>query len=196
MVLWTIQSIDVYEQIQDYGVYHCDFEKSAFNDWSEQFDWLAQEMRARIGNPPNGVTYPVWAWYMWEGVRKKPDLRRERWRNGWKGDRFVCMELDIPEDRLVLTDFDSWSIILLNGLLADSEEEYNRLEQEYENLSENAKKEYRNQNWKKAFDLSFVDNDWVHRGDSIQATFWELKREDIRKTWFFTSAIPKPDYWE
>ena len=104
------------------------------------------------------------------------------------------MELDIPEERLVLTDFDSWSLILLNGLLADSEEESNRLEQEYGNLSENAKIEYRNQNWKKAFDLTFVDNDWVHRGDSIQATFWELKREDIRKVWFFTSAIPKPDY--
>ena len=112
MILWTIQSIEVYEQIQDHGVFHCDFAKSGFNDWSEQFDWLAQEMRARIGNPPDGVTHPIWAWYMWEGIRKKPDLRRERWGNGWKGDRFVCMEIDIPEERLVLTDFDSWSIIL------------------------------------------------------------------------------------
>ena len=24
-----------------------------------------------------GVTLPVWAWYQWEGVRKKPDLRKE-----------------------------------------------------------------------------------------------------------------------
>ena len=25
--------------------------------------------------PPNDVIYPVWAWYQWEGVRKRPDMR-------------------------------------------------------------------------------------------------------------------------
>lgn len=34
---------------------------------------------------------------MWEGERKKLDLRRERGENGWKGERFACMEIDIPE---------------------------------------------------------------------------------------------------
>ena len=86
------------------------------------------EMKRRIGNPPEGVSYPVWAWYMWEGERKKPDLRRERWGNGWKGERFACMEIDIPEAEVILSDFDSWSIILLHELLSDSEEEDNRLE--------------------------------------------------------------------
>ena len=194
MVLWTIQPVEVYELIQETGVYHCNFTKSMLNDCQEQYDWLAQEMKRRIGNPPEGVSYPVWAWYMWEGERKKPDLRRERWGNGWKGERFACMEIDIPEAEVILSDFDSWSIILLHGLLSDSEEEDNRLEQEYENLSEEFRQEYREANWERAFELSYVDNDWVHRGDSIQATFWELRKEHIRKVRFFTSATPKPDY--
>ena len=36
-------------------------------------------------------------------------------------------------------------------------------------------------------------NDWMRRGDSIQATFWELRNEHIRKVRFFTAA-PMPDY--
>ena len=193
MILWTIQPVEVYDLIQETGVYHCDFTKSMLSDCQDQYDWLVQEMKDRIGDPPRGVSYPVWAWYMWEGDRKKPDLRRERWGNGWKGERFVCMEIDVPEDRIVLSDFDSWSIILLHGLLSDSEEEDARLENEYNSLSEKDKKAYRDKNWEGAFDLTFVDNDWMHRGDSIQATFWELRKEDIRKIWFFTASTPKPN---
>ena len=135
MILWTIQPEEVYKLIQKTGVYHCDFTKSIFSHCQEQYDWLVAEMKARIGEPPEGVSYPVWAWYMWEGIRKKPDLRRERWATGWKGDRFACMEVDIPNNRFVLTDCDSWGIILLNELLSDSEEESVRLESEYNSLS-------------------------------------------------------------
>lgn len=194
MILWTIQPIEVYDLIQETGVYHCDFTKSMLSDCRDQYDWLVQEMKDRVGAPPMGVSYPVWAWYIWEGDRKKPDLRRERWGNGWKGERFACMEIDIPKDRIVLSDFDSWSIILLHGLLSDSEEEDVRLENEYNSLPEEDKRVYRDKNWERAFDLTYVDNDWMHRGDSIQATFWELRKEDIRKVWFFTAATPKPDY--
>ena len=196
MILWTIQPEEVYELIQKNGVYHCDYTKSDMIYWQEQYDWLVQEMKTRIGEPPEGVLYPVWAWYMWEGARKKPDLRRARWRNGWKGDRFVCMEIEIPDDRVVLSDFDVWSIILLDGLIADSEEEVKRLEMEYDSLTQADKQEYKAQNWKTVFDLNYVDNGWIHRGDSIQATFWELGKEDIKKVRFFTAATPKPKYLE
>lgn len=165
-------------------------------DLREQYDWLVQEMKARIGEPPEGVFYPVWAWYMWEGARKKPDLRRARWRNGWKEDRFVCMEIEIPDDRVVLSDFDVWSIILLDGLIADSEKEVERLEMEYDSLTQEDKQEYKAQNWKTVFDLNYVDNGWIHRGDSIQATFWELGKEEIKSVRFFTAATPKPAYLE
>ena len=194
MILWTIQPVDVYELIQDTGVYRCDFSKSGMSDWREKYDWLVREMKDRIGDPPDGVTYPVWAWYMWEGERKKPDLRRARWRNGWKGERFACMEIDIPEEDVLLSDFDSWGIILLHELLCDSEEEEIQLEREYNNLPEEERTSFRDKNWERAFELSYLDNDWIHRGDSIQATFWELRKDDIRKVRFFTSATPKPDY--
>lgn len=194
MILWTIQPEEVYALIQRTGVYHCDYAKSGMDDWQEQYDWLVREMKERIGEPPEGVSYPVWAWYMWEGARKKPDLRRERWGNGWKGERFACMEIDIPEERLILSDYDTWSVILLNGLLADTEEECELLEKECEAMPPDAQRDYKYRNWKNVFDLTYVDNGWMHRGDSIQATFWELRKEDIKKVRFFTAASPKPKY--
>lgn len=128
MILWTIQPEEVYRLLMDTGVYHCDFNKSKMQDWKMQYDWLAEQMSNRIGLPPANVSYPVWAWHTWEGNRKRPDLRRERWGNGWKGEQFVRMEIEIPDEQVLLSDFDAWSIILLNGLLSETEEEDNRLE--------------------------------------------------------------------
>ena len=51
MILWTIQPIEVYELIQRTGVYHCDYEKSDMEYWQEQYNWLVQEMKERVGEP-------------------------------------------------------------------------------------------------------------------------------------------------
>lgn len=59
MILWTIQPLEVYELIQQTGVYHCDFSRSMLFDCREQYDWFDQAMKARIGDPPEGVSYPV-----------------------------------------------------------------------------------------------------------------------------------------
>lgn len=192
MILWTIKPMAVYEEIQTTGVYHCDFRKSFMRDWQEEYDWLIGQMRSRLGEPPEGISYPVWAWYLQDGQRKKPDLRKERWGNGWKGDRFACMEIEIPDEEVLLSDFDSWSVILLHGLLADTEAEYEQIKGQYLRLSKAERRAYRDRNWERVFDLTPAENDWMRRGATVQATFWELKKEAIRKVWFFTSALPKP----
>lgn len=54
------------------------------------------------------------------------------------------------------------------------------------------KKMMKERNWERVFDLTPVDNEWVVRGDSIQATFWELRKDQIRSVRMFTAATPKP----
>lgn len=188
MILWTIQSKEVYELIEETGVYHCDFSKSAFTHCVKQYNWLAEQMKKRMGEPPEGVSYPVWAMYKWEDKRKKPDLRRERWSNGHKGEHFVCMEIDIPDNKVLLSDFDGWSVILLDGLISDTENESIVLEKRYNNLSKNEKWKMMIENWERVFDITPFENDWIIRGSSIQATFWELRIEDIRNVRFFEGA--------
>ena len=70
----------------------------------------------------------------------------ERWTCGLEDQDYVCMELSIDEKRVVLSDFDSWGIILNNGLISQSEEEDEQLENKYEQLSDSEKKRYKYEN--------------------------------------------------
>ena len=180
MILWTIQPERVFRLIYKRGVYRCDFFKSGMKDFAYQYDWLVSQMKKRIGSPPEGVKYPVWAWHQWRKGRKKPDLRCERWYCWPKGAKFYRLEIEIPDDKVLLHNFDAWGIILNDGLLADSEDESDKLDKIYDSLSPEEKNEFRAKNWEGVFDLKSVNNDWMTRGENIQATFWELRRENIR----------------
>ena len=188
MILWTVQEEYVYRQIIEKGVYRCDFSLSSMSEWKNEYDWLVRQMKVRIGMPPEGVEYPVWAWYRHDGKRSNPDIRRERWRLGPKGNRYVCLELDVPDREVLLSDFDAWSIILLHSLISFTEEEDNILNERYETLSAEAQLLMKEKNWERAFELTPMDNGWFRKGDTIQATFWELRKEHIRKVRFFTAS--------
>ena len=192
MELWSIQPESVFQEILSTGKYRCDITKSQMQNCMEQYGWLVQQMTYRIGPPPEGVGYPVWAWYQWDENRKRPDLRSERWGNGRKGDRFVLMELDIPEQDVLLSDFDSWSIILLHGFLANSEEECLQLEAQYDSLPKEQQRILQRKNWERAFDISPFRSDWTTRGRSVQATFWELRKEQILSVNSFVAASSRP----
>jgi hypothetical protein len=148
-------------------------------------------MTQRLGAPPKGVKYPVWAWHTQNSKHAKPDLRRERWGCGPGDEDYTCMELEIPDDEVLLSDFDSWITVLNNYFITDSEEEYNDLEAQYTQMSEQERRHFLSENWERVFDVSYLDNDWTKRGDWIQATFWVLKKEYIRKVQFFRTARRK-----
>ncbi len=190
MILWTIQPLAVYNLLQTTGVYRCDPSLAFMRDYPLQYRWLCDQMSKRIGPPPGGVIYPIWAWYQWEPKRKRPDLRNERWGNGIRGDRFVRMEIDVPDDEVLLSDFDSWSIILLNGLISATEAEYDRLQAVCDALpTEEDQWAMRSRNWERVFDLSPLDDEWCTRGNCIQATFWELRKEQVKRVTHFVSAV-------
>lgn len=161
-------------------------------EFSDHYDWLVNRMSERIGPPPVGITYPVWAWYKQAGKRSKPDLRRERWGYGPGDEDYTCMELDVPDEEVVLSDFDLWSLVLLNALISETEED-SSLESYYESLPEEQKEEFKRKNWEQFFDIKLIHNGWITRGEWVQATFWELKKEYIRKVVHFRTAKKKKE---
>ena len=100
MILWTFQEEALYQFILETGKYICDPAKSTMLDLDSKpaYDWLVSQMIERVGNPPEGVTYPVWAWYAQKAKHKKPDLRSERWCYGKGGERFVCLEIEVSDE--------------------------------------------------------------------------------------------------
>lgn len=188
MILWTIQPAEIYELIRREGVYRCDPERCPDSYLFRSYDWLAEKMGKKIGPPPEGVIYPVWAWYRHNGKHRKPDLRSARWDYGEGGKAYVCMELSLSRDRVVLSDFDDWHCILNDFLISYSEEEYDALEKTCEPLPESKKRAFKDRNRMRVFNIRRLENDWTPRGRWVQATFWELRREDIRKVRHFITA--------
>jgi len=68
------------------------------------YRWMARELARRVGPPPRGVTFPVWAWPV------KPDLRARAWfPSGTAGAR---IEAEVEDDELLASDFDRFHAVL------------------------------------------------------------------------------------
>lgn len=183
MRIWTIQPVKVLDIINKQGYFICDIKQSSFYKdacFIKAYDWLYKRMCEKIGTPPKGVTYPIWAWYMREGKNKKPDLRESGYQK--RGTNCVCIELEIDSSRVVLSDFDDWHFVLNNWFLFYplNEKEYERGTIYFENLSIEEQEKIKEKSWESIFSLKQIDNDWSRRGYNIQATFWVLYKEDIK----------------
>lgn len=123
MILWTIQNAIVYEKMNQTGVLRADKEYIVDDFFLDSYLWMSGQVKKRISNPPNGVTLPVWAWYQWEGKRKRPDMRVHGRNWGEKGAPIVLLTIDVPENQVLLSDFDSWHYVLNNLEIADPDDE-------------------------------------------------------------------------
>ena len=187
MILWSIQDEASYKELLKKGVFRCDLRSEGLPDFKAAYDWMVAQMIERIGPKPRGVVYPIWAWFQWDEKSKKPDLGYLRRQCGRKGQRFVRLELEIPDKDVLLSDFELWHSVLNNCTLTYSEEEDDMLERKCASLSPEESQKIKEETWRTIFDLSPIDTDWIRRGDSIQATFWELRIEYVRKATPFTS---------
>lgn len=197
MKLWTIQNVMAYERFKDTGVLRAD-ESFIYDDMIFHYKWMSGQMKKRIGpQPSKEIKYPVWAWYQWNGVRhKKPDLRYSAHLS--KGTRGVCIELEVDAKEVLLSDFEDFNSVLNYGYMTDTEKEYDKFydefksngfcHQDFYDLGKNSNllNHYRSKlynSWERIFDLErdIVDVAWSGRKEeqSIQATLWELKWEQV-----------------
>ena len=125
---------------------------------------MVQQMRKRIGKPEiHNVELPLWAWKYYNG-KSSPKPRRSIDLFGTYDEELVYMELLIPSDRILASDFMLWHTVL-----GDSEIE-----------TEDAKP--KEETWERIFDPEFNHPDWctnVWNERCIQATFWCLFKENI-----------------
>ncbi len=180
--LWTIQHINAYESLMKNGVLRAN-ENYLFcqDDLRYAYDWMAKELRERIGVPPDGIRYPVWAWYQWEGKRKRRDLRQSCYAP--RGTPMVQIEFEVDQDFVLLSDFDDWHMVLNNSYIADSEQEFD----EFYSFSSCDMQERIEKSWVKIFDIEKCVPNWSTPLDqkSIQATLWEVNISQVKKVEHF-----------
>lgn len=204
MRLWTIQNEIAYKKLKDKEILRAD-KKFIYDDMIFHYNWMTEQMKKRIGLPAlEEIKYPIWAWYQWRGINhKRPDLRFSGHLE--KGTKGVLLELEVEPENVLLSDFDDLNNILNYGYIADNEEEYDKF---YDNLeihgychydlqSTNKKSDILEQfklrlyeSWEKIFDLNRqTDEVWSGKKEdqSIQATMWEIKWEQVISVKHFIS---------
>lgn len=175
MILWSLQQ----QGFLDKPPFITDGRKS-YKWFREPYSWLVKEMEKRIGPPPKRVKYPVWAWHTIHGKRRSPDLRSHY--HFEKGIPFHRITLEIPDDKVVLTDFDFWHFPLNKWYLPDVCGDYD--------CGDTVKIE---KSWQYVFDVTesnpcYDANKIPFSERTIQATFWEIKPEYIKKVEFFKNS--------
>lgn len=186
MIVWTFQPASIMEEIERTGTFRCDpsrsFNLTKENSLKRQYAWLMEQMEKRIGRRPEGVSYPVWAWHTWEFGRRMPDPDSGAFLES--REQKIALTLDLPEDRMVLTDFDAWQLVMNSSFLSDvieTEEEFEKQLSWLVGLSEEELLKETERSWQRVFDVEPYDSDTFSRGRYVQATFWEIRKEYIRE---------------
>ena len=186
MKIWTIQPIQIWDLLRDQKVLYVDRGLCQECDlFPEAFSWMCQQMGKRVLNYQGHL--PWWGWQ-----HPKPDLRFYS-RKGINGTQHIRIELEIPEDRVLLSLEHAW-IALLNhifvcytdveGVEWDVALEQNGIDDRHRPLPE----PWQSQlvaSWERIFDLPglFAGEAWP---DTVQATFEELRLSDVIQVTPFT----------
>jgi len=192
MRLWTLQPVEVYETLKRDKVFRADPKKSLEEDedlFAEPYKWMIEQMENRIGPRPKGVELPVWAWYRWSNTSFRPNITTYA-ADTLNTVEVVRMDLEV-ESPVLLSDFDNWHFVLNYWYLAANEwdEENYQARREAEGFDLSCRHlnkkdvsighEEIKKSWENIFNIGF-GNGYVTDGNSIQATFWELKLDWVK----------------
>jgi len=182
MRLVTIQDKAAYDDLCATGVLRC---KTELAEWlsedcfKDAYDWLVRQMKKRIGEPPIGVSYPIWAWHSLDYKPAKVDLRRTEFNN-YSGEHYI-LTVDIPDEQVLLSDEENWHFVLNNSFFGAtrSETAFNEVEAWFDLLPHNEQVKVKEKSWENIFDVTQFDSGFHRQGCYVQATFWELRKEQI-----------------
>ncbi len=179
-LLYTIQHIDAYREMERTGVLRAS-ENFLMMDgaFRSAYGYMAEQLEKRVGKPPCGVHYPVWAWHTWEGKRGRRDLRFSGYAP--RGTEMVQIEFEAEEGSFLLSDFDAWHLVLNDRYIGEREALAPILNAPVTDLA--ALKALTERSWEKIFDLQ---NPLTPPEDvSLQACLWEIPLSSVKRVWHF-----------
>lgn len=190
MLILSWQSTECAEELEAGRPWRCDESLAEWRDeFADAYDWLAFEMSKRIGDPPEGVRWPVWGWHTYDFVSVadggSPD--EDTMIDPHVEQDYVRMLLDVPDDEVVLTDEDAWVMVTMGGPVPPvewaiegwSEEHDAEFDRMLENeIDENGKPTPETvATWERVFDIRRVEGEDDWNGCYVQATMWEIRPE-------------------
>ena len=180
MRVWTIQPPEVLKIIEETGRFVCSKEKSQlYNDenFKGPYEWMAHKMTKKIFSLSpllNDVELPIWGWVIYNGRYGKPSL--DDIGLGISGKKYVCIELKLYDSEVLLSDEEWWHSVLNNDFLnIRTGDMWDKFEDWYDNLSPFMQNAVKVESWENIF----VNRSTMCDHKYVQATFWEIRKEDI-----------------
>lgn len=208
MKLWTLQPLEVALRLKAGQSHRADAALCARDglaeDLAEAYAWMSAALARRVPAPP-GVTLPVWAWHTRDPKHPgRPDLRSCR-----PTTTGALIEFDADPEEALLTDFDTWHIILNRCFLGD-EPESEAFEAEcarrgvpwgewwaHEDLAERVRA-----SWERLLDPDWWAPGWIGSPPGerqLQAVVWEIRPEQVRRVTPYrgwpprAARVPRPE---
>lgn len=199
MKVYTIQTVAFYEALMQNGVVYCNRESWFSGIYQLQYDWMAEQMRKRVGEPPRPeIKYPIWVWYQY--ISKKRPVPTMSSKDIEKQEtEAVMLELEVPDKEVLLSDFSIWHLPLNNGAIT-----YKHVDRQLEKELEEYKNKHKGylrvedyspglqkkilKSWERVFDLDACDPNISMRkrhNRSIQGTIWLLRKEWLKVAHIF-----------
>jgi hypothetical protein len=176
MILYTIQTEDRFNKLQEKGYLVSDKNIIFELYFLDSYSWLENRMREKLPSPEIECLHPIWAWYKYN-KKTKPTLKGQL----SKGEIGYLIKFEIDDNLVLLSSFDKWHLVL-NGreeefklkktifdLEGFNQEDISILESDGFVVEDN----------KVTFDWNNIFLDRNSNEDTIQATFWCLKKEQI-----------------
>lgn len=202
MILWTIQPYNLWEDFQKEKIFYTkkplhlyDKEWSTF-EWRMSYAWMIVQMRKRIGPAPKGIKWPVWAWFQYlDSTKRKPDLRYSEFK---KHEKSVRIEIEIPDDEVLLSDYSLWHLPLNKGPIYKTmkeDKDFDRRLEEFIGIELHkypSNKPYPEpfhsemlKSWELIFEMKkFTRSKYcgvdTFKEKMIQATFWKFTIDQVR----------------
>ena len=183
MILYTIQEEFKWKEFQETGILKADNNIICCEDFNDSYAWIEKKMKELLPTSDIECKHPVWAWFKYSG-KNKPDLRRRHLEKGKIGYR---IEFEIDDNKVLLTDFSDWHLVL-NRSQEDIKLEHCCLDIE----DDDDLIEYQKEGWvikdnKIMFDWNNIILDKNSNKEDIQATLWYIRMYQVKSAKKFKS---------
>lgn len=196
MLIYSFQVQSVWNQLRETGYA---FPNSlvinpTFDDPDQQFAdayaWLHRKMRSQNKDYLCDNRDMFWGWYQWCGKKYRPDLRSTSAKRFFD-EPFVLLTLDLPDDRVLLSNYDTWHSVLNKWYLGhDHEMDQMWLARKKGAISEQDFLSLATKSWDavlnlpRSIDMFGIEPHQV----SVQATFHDICIGDVRRVEHFVGG--------
>ena len=215
MKCWSAISEEEYKTLMETGKLVCDPVRNnvlANRFYKEKicYDWISEKLRQKC---PSDIQYPRWVFTSISGSTNEFSVNKCFY---WTRGTFYLVVLDIPEARLLLSDYDLWLHCMNNWNINRTEQESDQWDEYIKltgltdidtfvpdyiqslNQEQQVKlKDIQNkiiESWDNIFDITAQANDWCFsENKTIQGITWELLKTDIQQV--HCLHISKQEQW-